>query len=145
VTLVGPRLRTIEGVRILGPARDFTQVELSRTDGIALGLDLPMRKSGDLASAAPITVVGPHGSLTLSRGAIRSNRHIHMGPADAAKFGVKDNDVVRVRVPGEEGVVFENVQVRVKEGWLLTLHVDTDDANASNLFCNMKAYLLPAG
>lgn len=143
VTVVGPKLRTLENVRILGPLRDFTQVELSRTDAFAVGLDLPMRKSGDLVGAAPITVVGPRGSITLPNGAIRSNRHIHMGPADAARFGVNDNDIVRVRVPGEEGVIYENVQVRVKEGWLLTLHVDTDDANASNLFCNMKAYLLP--
>lgn len=143
VTLVGPRLRTIENVRILGPMRDFTQVELSRTDGIALGLDLPMRKSGDLRGAAEITVVGPRGSLTLPM-AIRSNRHIHMGPDDGARFGVVDNDIVRVRVPGDEGVIYENVQVRVHEGWLLTMHVDTDDANASNLFCSMKAYLLPS-
>lgn len=143
VTVVGPKLRTLENVRILGPERDFTQVELSRTDAITIGLDLPMRKSGDLRGAAPITVVGPRGSITLPNGAIRSNRHIHMAPADAARFGVKDNDIVRVRVPGEEGVIYENVQARVKEGWLLTMHVDTDDANASNLFCNMKAYLLP--
>lgn len=143
VTVVGPKLRTLENVRILGPLRDFTQVELSRTDAITIGLDLPMRRSGDLESAAPVTIVGPCGSLTLAHGAIRSNRHIHMGPEDAARFGVNDNDIVRVRVPGEEGVIYENVQVRVKDGWLLTMHVDTDDANASNLFCNMKAYLLP--
>lgn len=143
VTLVGPKLRAVEKVRILGPMREFTQVELSRTDAVCLGLDLPMRRSGDLKGAAPLTLVGPAGSLTLPQVAIRSNRHIHMSDRDAERFGVRDNDIVRVRVAGEEGVIYENVQVRVNPSWLLTMHVDTDDANASNLFCNMKAYLLP--
>ena len=136
VAVVGPRMRSIQNVRILGPARDYTQVELSRTDGIQLGLDLPVRRSGDLADACPIVLVGPVGSLHLKAAAIRANRHIHMPPAEAARLGVTDGQLVRVRVPGEMGLVFDNVMVRIKEGLRLQMHVDTDDANAADLTCS---------
>jgi putative phosphotransacetylase len=114
VTLVGPGGKIMPRVRILGPLRSRTQVELARTDGIALGIrNLPMRRSGELDGAAPLTLVGPNGTLYLPQVAIRSNRHIHMGPADAARFGVKQNDVVRLRIGGVEGVTFHNVQIRI--------------------------------
>lgn len=142
VTLVGPRLRPMQGVRILGPLRSQTQVELSLTDCIQLGTVAPVRKSGDLVGSAAVVLVGPNGSVTLKEGVIRANRHIHMSSDHARQFGVKDDDVVRVAVPGERGVVFDNVQVRVKQGWRLQLHVDTDDANAAGVVCEMDAYIV---
>jgi putative phosphotransacetylase len=136
VAVVGPRMRSIQNVRVLGPARDVTQVELSRTDGILLGLDLPVRRSGDLQDACPIVLVGPAGSLHLKAGAIRANRHIHMPQEEADRRGLKDGQLVRVRVRGDMGLVFDNVMVRVKPGFRLQMHLDTDDANAADLTCS---------
>lgn len=142
VTLVGPKLRSIPNVRILGPVRAQTQVELARTDGIVLGINPPVRKSGDLAGSEAITLVGPKGSLTLNEGVIRANRHIHMGPEDAEKFAVDDDDLVSVEVSGVKGVIFKNVQVRVHDGWILEMHLDTDDANAADINCGTRVKLL---
>ena len=143
VTLVGPGGKVLPHVRILGPLRSRTQVELARTDGIALGIrNLPMRRSGELAGAAPITLVGPRGSVYLPEGAIRSNRHIHMGPQDAQRFGVRQNDVVQLRLGGPEGVTFHNVQIRIHETWKLVVHLDTDDANAAGIVCDVQAELI---
>jgi putative phosphotransacetylase len=143
VTLVGPQGKIIPRVRILGPLRSRTQVELARTDGIALGIkNLPMRRSGELAGAAPITLVGPGGTLFLPEGAIRSNRHIHMGPQDAARFGVQQNDVVQLRLGGPEAVTFHNVQIRIHDTWKLVVHLDTDDANAAGIVCDVHAELI---
>lgn len=142
VTVVGPKLRSIPNVRILGPVRSRTQVELAKTDGITLGLNPPVRKSGDLAGSESVTLVGPEGSLTLKEGAIRANRHIHMGPEDARKFDVKDDDIVSVEVSGDKSLVFNNVQVRVHEGWILEMHLDTDDANAADINCGTSVKLI---
>ncbi len=143
VTLVGSGGKILPRVRILGPLRSRTQVELARTDGIALGIrNLPMRRSGELDGAAPLTLVGPYGTLYLPEVAIRSNRHIHMGPADAARFGVKQNDVVQMRIGGSEGVTFHNVQIRIHETWKLVVHLDTDDANAAGIVCEVSGELL---
>ena len=143
VTLVGPDGKTMPRVRILGPLRARTQVELARTDGIALGIrDLPMRRSGELQGAAPLTLVGPYGTLYLPEVAMRSNRHIHMGPVDAAHFGVGQNDVVQLRIGGQEGVTFHNVQIRIHETWKLVAHLDTDDANAAGIVCEVHGELL---
>jgi putative phosphotransacetylase len=143
LTLVGPGGKVLPHVRILGPLRSRTQVELARTDGIALGIrNLPMRRSGDLTGAAPITLVGPRGSVYLPEGAIRSNRHIHMGPHDAQRFGVRQNDVVQLRLGGPEGVTFHNVQIRIHETWKLVVHLDTDDANAAGIVCDVRAELI---
>ncbi|HBT46840.1 MAG TPA: phosphate propanoyltransferase [Peptococcaceae bacterium] len=137
VTLVGPKLRPLTNVRVLGPVRDRTQVEISRTDAIYLGIDAPVRRSGDLAGSAPITLVGPKGSVTLPEGAIIANRHIHMSPKDAARWGLKDNDEVTVRtVNSERPTIFGGVQVRVSPKFRLVMHIDTDDANAAGLRCN---------
>jgi putative phosphotransacetylase len=133
VTLVGRSLRAIEGVRVLGPVRGYTQVELSRTDAIRLGLDPPTRRSGDLAGSEPITLVGPAGTVALKEGAIRATRHIHMTERDAANHRVTDGDLVRIRFPGERAVVLENVLVRVAKNAALELHLDTDDANAADV------------
>lgn len=142
VALVGPRMRALENVRILGPERNRTQVEVSRTDAIYLGIDPPVRASGNLLGSSPITLVGPKGTLILSEGAIVANRHIHMSVADGHRFGVADNDLVQVEVLGDKGLVFSNVQVRVKESFRLEMHVDTDDANASGITTGAKARIL---
>jgi propanediol utilization protein len=142
VTLVGRSMRAIEGVRLLGPVRGYTQVELSRTDGIRLGLDLPTRRSGDLAGSEPITLVGPAGSVALREGAIRATRHIHMTERDAANHRVADGDLVRVRFPGERAVVLENVLIRVAKSAALELHLDTDDANAADVRAPMTVEIL---
>lgn len=133
VTVVGRNLRSIEGVRIIGPVRSYTQVELSRTDAIRLGLDPPVRRSGDLAGSEPITVVGPVGAVTLKEGAIRATRHIHMTREDAALRQVSDGDLVRVRFPGARALMLENVLIRAGDRAALELHLDTDDANAADV------------
>lgn len=142
VTIVGPKLRSIPNVRILGPVRSKTQVELARTDGIVLGINPPVRKSGDTVGSESVTLVGPKGSLTLKEGAIRANRHIHMGPADAAGFGVKDDNLVSVEVSGDKALIFKDVQVRVHQGWILEMHLDTDDANAADIKCGTTVGLV---
>lgn len=125
---------TIRKVRILGPARKASQVEVSRTDALKLGISIPVRESGQLKGAPAITLVGPCGSVTLPEGVIAAWRHIHMDPADAAAFGVKDGDQVRVRCHGDtRPLIFENVIIRVYPGWLLEIHLDTDEANAAML------------
>lgn len=133
VTLIGPRMRAIENVRILGPTRNYNQVELSRTDGFILGLSLPVRDSGDHEGTPGVTLVGPAGSLTLPRGAIRAGRHIHMSPEVAEAWGFKDRQLVNAEFEGEKGVIFSNVLVRVGKGQVLEMHLDTDDANAADL------------
>lgn len=132
VTLVGPR-GVIEDVRILGPVRSRTQVEISVADGFRLGIKPPVRDSGDLDGSAKATLVGPEGSVTLQQGVIVAARHIHMQEEDAARFGVRDKDRVCVRVPGERGLIFEEVLVRVSRSYFLEFHVDLDEANASGL------------
>lgn len=142
VTLVGPRLRSIENVRILGPVRDHTQVEVSQTDAITLGINPPVRRSGNIKGSESLTLVGPEGAITLDEGVIRANRHIHMPPAEADKMDVKDDEIVSVEIPGTKSVVLRNVQVRVKEGWVLQMHLDTDDANAADVQCGLKARII---
>ncbi len=141
VTLVGPKLRAIQNVRILGPIRSATQVELSKTDGIYLGIDLPTRISGDIKGTPGITIVGPKGSVYIKEGAIRAMRHIHMTPEDAKKFNVKHGDLVNVEIAGESGVIFKNVSIRVSENYRLDFHIDTDEGNAANIktgaFCKI--------
>jgi len=142
VTLIGPRLRAIQDVRILGPFREYTQIELSRTDGVALGIDPPVRKSGDLKGSEPIVLVGPNGAVSLSEGAICANRHIHINPQDAERLMVKNNEIVKVRVSGVRAITFENVQIRVNDKFLLQMHLDTDDANAAGVKCGESAELV---
>ncbi|QXT63269.1 phosphate propanoyltransferase [Tessaracoccus palaemonis] len=129
VTIHGPK-GSFQRVRVMGPNRSATQVELSRTDCRALGLDAPMAQSGHLSEAAPIEIEGPKGRVALDHAAIVAGRHIHMGPADAEALGLKDQDRVSVVFPGERGGRFDNFLVRVKDSYLLELHLDTDEANA---------------
>ncbi len=133
VDLVGPK-RTIKGVRVLGPARKESQVELSFSDGITLGLgDIPVKDSGMLEGTPGIKLVGPNGEIDLPRGVIAAIRHIHMTPADAAEYGVKDKDLVNVPVEGQRGLVFNNVLIRVHDTYALEFHVDIEEGNAAGL------------
>lgn len=127
------RKSCIGGVRILGPVRPATQVEISRTDAFALGVKPPVRDSGAIDNSAGLTIIGPAGAVTLQFGVILAQRHIHMSEDDAERFGLQDKDVVKVRSSGERAVVFENVLVRVRSDFVLELHLDTDEANAAGL------------
>ncbi len=133
LTIVGPSLRPIENVRVLGPLRKQSQVEISATDSFVLKVKPPVRESGKLSGSAGIRIVGPKGVVTLQEGCIIANRHIHMSPSDAAKFGVKDCDTVTVDVNGTRRTRWYDVQVRVHEDFRLEMHVDTDDANAAGI------------
>jgi len=132
-TLVGPR-GEIESVRVLGPLRSKPQVEISRTDEFKLGVDAPIRGSGNVVGSAPIRLIGPKGTLDLKEGLICAWRHIHMTPADATAYGVEDGDEVEVAVTGgPRDLVFGDVMIRVKSSYLLEMHIDTDEANAAEL------------
>lgn len=133
VTVVGKRMRAIEHVRILGPVRDYSQVEVAQTEAIRLGLNPPIRDSGDLAGAEAITLIGPTGSVYLEEGAICASRHIHMTPEQAQEFGLTESDRVRVRIPGERALTFENIRPKIHESYVLQMHLDTDDSNAAGL------------
>lgn len=133
LTIIGPSLRPIENVRVLGPVRKSTQVEISRTDSFVLKVKPPVRESGNIAGSAGITIIGPKGVVTIDEGVIIANRHIHMSPADGEAFGVKDGDTVIVEADGERRTRFYDVQIRVSEAFRLEMHVDTDDANAAGI------------
>jgi len=133
VTIVGRSMKALERVRVLGPVRTYTQVEISGTDAVRLGIDPPVRRSGDLVGSEGVTVVGPSGSVQLTEGAIMATRHIHMTERDAKEHGVSDGDLVRIRFAGDRALVLENVLVRVGKSSALELHLDTDDANAAGV------------
>ena len=133
VTIVGLKLRAIENVRILGPVRSRSQVEISSTDAIKLGVRAPIRESGNVAGSAPIALVGPKGALYLEEGCIVAKRHIHMSPKDAMASGLHDGDVVSVKADNERGTVFNHVQIRVDDSFTLEMHIDTDEANAAKI------------
>lgn len=129
VTVQGPR-NAMEKVRVMGPLRARSQVELSHTDCYALGLKAPVRQSGHLDDAAPVTLVGPRGSVNLDHAAIIASRHVHLGPQDAKRLGVQDQDLVKVAFEGDRGGVLDNVICRVKDNFTSEIHIDTDEANA---------------
>ena len=131
LTLIGPSMRPIENVRVLGPVRKASQVEISLTDSFVLKVKPPVRESGDIAGSAPVTIVGPKGIVELKEGCIIANRHIHMHTSDAVKYGVKDGDYIDVdALQGTRKTRWYGVQVRVRDDFALEMHVDTDDANA---------------
>ncbi|BAU27999.1 acetate kinase [Aneurinibacillus soli] len=132
VNIKGPKGK-IHHVRILGPERKQTQVEISKTDGYVLGVNPPIRDSGDLVETPGVTIIGPKGEVTLQEGLILAARHIHMDETDAAKIGVKDKELVSVRVDGERSLILENVLCRVNKNFVLEFHVDTDEGNASGV------------
>ncbi|MGB4440377.1 MAG: phosphate propanoyltransferase [Sedimentibacter sp.] len=133
VDLVGPK-RTIKGVRILGPERKETQVEISLSDGFTLGLsEVPVRDSGKTEGTPGVKLVGPCGEVELGKGVIAASRHIHMHTSDAAKYGLKDKDIVSVKVGGPRGLIFENVLIRVNDEYALDMHLDVEEGNAAGL------------
>ena len=132
VDIVGPK-GTLKGVRVLGPARPATQIEISLTDGFALGVKAPIKNSGDLEGTPGAKIVGPKGEVTIDKGVIVAARHLHMYTTDAEKYGCKDGDIVKIRVEGIRGLVFENVLVRAGEKHALEFHLDMEEGNAALL------------
>ena len=131
VDVVGPK-NTLARVSILGPVRPETQIELSLTDARSIGVTAPIRESGDIEGSGACTLVGPAGSVTVEQGVIAAKRHIHMTPADAEEFGVKDKDIVSVKLHTEgRGLTFDDVVVRVSDNFSLAMHIDTDESNAA--------------
>lgn len=135
VTIVGPK-KELPGVSILGPFRKQSQVELSATDARSIGLGIAIRESGDLDNTPSCVIRGPKGELTLEKGVIVAKRHIHATPEDAAELGVKDKDIVSVKVStNERSLIFGDVVVRVSPSYALAMHIDTDESNAGNVAC----------
>jgi putative phosphotransacetylase len=134
VTIVGPRSRLISNLRILGPMRDKSQVELAFTDAIMLGFnDIPVRLSGDIKGTPGAVIIGPKGVVELKEGVIRAAIHAHMSPAEAAHLGVAQGDRMKLRIGGSAGLTFNNVHVRIHSTGKLNVHMDTDEANACGL------------
>ena len=131
ITVVGPK-KELANVSILGPVRPETQIELSATDARSIGVKAPVRESGDIAGSAPCKLVGPCGEVELTEGVIVAKRHVHMTPDDAATFGVKDKQIVKVALnTNERSLIFGDVVVRVSPKYALAMHIDTDEANAA--------------
>lgn len=141
VDVVGPK-GTLKGVRVLGPARGQSQVEISFADGFVLGVKPPVRDSGDLAESPGAKLVGPNGEVEIKDGIIAASRHIHMHTDDATAFQVEDKDRVSIRVNGERGLIFENVLVRVHHTYALEMHVDVEEGNAAGVKNGAKVELV---
>jgi len=142
VTLIGPRSRIISNLRILGPCRNLNQIELAFTDSIALGFDVPVKRSGDIEGTPGCMLMGPAGFLRLDKGVIRAAPHVHMHPDDAAFYKVKPGDFMRLRIGGPCAVTFERLLVRVDPEFKLEVHMDTDEANACHMRPGTPAELL---
>ena len=117
-------------VRVIGPLRSYTQVEIAGTDAVKLGITPPARMSGNLLNSSPITLIGPVGSVNKKEGAILANRHIHASLVQAKKLGLRNGQIVRVKISGERALVFDKVKVKTNENYDLSMHIDTDEANA---------------
>ena len=132
VSVVGPS-GSFNNVAVLGPERSATQIELSYTDARTLGITIPLRESGDTAGSAGVKIIGPNGEIELSEGAIAAKRHIHITPEEAREYGLKDKEIVSVKVGGERGLIFDNTVVRVSPKFVKAMHIDIDEANAVGL------------
>ncbi len=143
VTLIGPRSRVISNLRILGPMRKESQIELAFTDAIGLGFDnVPVRLSGNIEGTPGAWVMGPAGMVELKRGIIRAAIHVHMNPNEAAFYGVKQGDVMKLRIGGDAEIIFQRVHVRIDPTSKLNVHMDTDEANACGLHLAREIELL---
>jgi acetate kinase len=140
LTIVGPKGR-VERVRILGPARKYTQVEIAMTEQFKLGIHPPIRESGDIAETPGCTLESATGNVQIDRGVICALRHVHMSPEDALRYGVRDKSFVRVRVEGDRELVFGDVLVRVDPSFKLAMHIDTDEGNAANVKTGAQGYI----
>ncbi len=132
VDVVGPK-GTLKGLRILGPVRKATQIEISKTDSFVLGVMPPVRDSGDIEGTPGAKIVGPKGEVEISKGVIVASRHVHMHTTDAKEFGVNDKDLIMVKVLGDRGLIFDHVLVRVRDDFALEMHVDIDEGNAAGV------------
>ncbi|PLR78358.1 propanediol utilization protein [Bacillus sp. V3-13] len=145
VTIAGPR-GSIERVRVLGPLRRATQVEISKTDSIRLGVNPPIRESGNIQGSSPVTIVGPKGSIFLEEGLIIAQAHIHIPPDDALHLNLHDGDYVKVEITnGERPIRFERVRIRVSAKFILEMHIDTDEANAASIKTGQNGRLVKKG
>jgi acetate kinase len=140
LTIVGPKGR-IERVRILGPARKYSQVEIAMTEQFKLGIHPPIRESGDIANTPGCILESPTGSVQIDRGVICALRHIHMSPEDALRYGVRDKSFVRVRIAGDRELIFGDVLIRVDPSFKLAMHIDTDEGNAANVKTGAQGYV----
>ncbi len=142
ITVVGPK-KELAGVSILGPVRNATQVEISATDARSIGISAPVRESGDVKGSAPCKLVGPCGEVEISEGVIVAKRHIHMTPADAEKYDIKDNQVVSVAIKSNgRDLIFGDVVARVNANFALAMHIDTDEGNAAGYTPGMTGEIL---
>ena len=141
LTLIGPRSRVISNLRILGPCRNLNQVELSYTDGIALGFELPLRISGNIKGTLGCMLMGPAGFFEMSEGVIRALRHVHMSPDDASFYGVKAGEAMKLQIGGPCGITLDKMLVRIDKSFKLEVHIDTDEGNACNLQSNTPCEL----
>ncbi|MEW9697638.1 phosphate propanoyltransferase [Paenibacillus sp. SI8] len=132
VAIVGPKGK-FDKVRILGPARGSTQIEVSRTDAFSLGIHPPVRESGYIEGTPGLKVIGPHGEVELDQGVIVAARHVHFHTTDAANWGIKDKQLLRVKLNGERPLIFEDVIARVSDEYALDMHIDTDEGNAAGV------------
>lgn len=142
LALIGPKTRLLDRVRILGPLRDRTQVELAKTDAIFLGVDAPLRISGDIKGSAPITLIGPKGLVELEDGCIRAMRHVHMNPKEAEYLGLSNGDKVKLRIGGPNAVTLENMVVRINDNVRLEVHLDTDEGNVADIHCGREVEII---
>jgi acetate kinase len=140
LTIVGPKGR-LERVRILGPARKYTQVEIAMTEQFKLGIHPPIRESGDIADTPGCVLESPNGSVQIDSGVICALRHVHMSPEDALRYGVRDKSFVRVRIAGNRELIFGDVLVRVDPTFKLAMHIDTDEGNAANVKTGARGYI----
>lgn len=141
LAIAGPK-GEIKKVRVLGPVRKATQVEVSLTDSITLGLGAPVRVSGDTAGSAAVKITGPAGTVELKEGCVVAKRHVHMTPADADFLGIKDKEIISIKIEGERGLIFDNVVARVHPNMLYECHLDTDEANAAGVKNGDKATII---
>jgi len=142
LTLIGPRSRVISNLRILGPCRNFNQVELAYTDAIALGFDIPLRLSGNIKDTPGCMLMGPAGFFEMPEGVIRAARHVHMSPADAAFYEVKNGDEMKLKIGGACGLNLDKLLCRVDKSFKLEVHIDTDEGNACNLQADTPCELI---
>jgi acetate kinase len=141
LAIVGPKGR-IERVRVLGPARKYTQIEIAMTEQFKIGVHPPIRESGDIADSPGCTLESPAGSVKVDRGVICALRHVHMTPEDALRYGVRDKSIVRVGIAGDRALIFGDVLVRVDPSFALAMHIDTDEANAANVKPEAKGFIV---
>ena len=143
VTIVGGK-KEMPNVSILGPCRTINQVEISATDARSIGIDAPVRESGDIAGSGACKLIGPAGEVELKEGVIVAKRHIHMTPADAKELGVENGQIVKVQIKNENGrnLIFDDTVVRVSEKYALAMHIDTDEANAASCAPNQMGVIV---